>query len=159
MSKFGPPTVYFVFGVAKKADVNDNSFWWFFAAEMFTQCFCIYWDYRMDWGFFTGTTKETWWMRDQTIYSKKFYIFAIIYNFIGRFWWLIGIFTWKEPALVDSIGLLAFSAMIVEAVRRTFWSMIRVENEFFNNFEQYRDIMMIPPIKDENVPVVGDQAN
>jgi len=39
--------------------------------------------------------------------------------------------------------------MIVEAFRRTFWAMIRVENEFFNNFEQYRDIVMIPPLRDE----------
>jgi hypothetical protein len=40
--------------------------------------------------------------------------------------------------------------MIVEVIRRTFWAIIRVENEFFNNFEQYRDIVMIPPIKEDN---------
>ena len=41
--------------------------------------------------------------------------------------------------------------MMVEAIRRTLWSIIRVENEFHNNFEEYRDILMIPPIKeDEN---------
>jgi len=85
-------------------------------------------------------------------FSKPFYYSCMVVNLIFRFWWLLGIFTFNEPALVDSIGLIAFSAMFVEAIRRTFWAMIRVENEFFNNFEQYRDIMMIPPIKDESIP-------
>lgn len=64
MSKFGPPTVFFVFGVAKKVDTDDNSFWWFFLTEMITTLFCLYWDLRWDWGFFIGTTKETRFLRD-----------------------------------------------------------------------------------------------
>ena len=70
------------------------------------------------------------------------------FNTIFRFWWVIGIFSIKTNVFFDSIGILTFSAMIVEAMRRTFWAIIRVENEFFNNFEQYRDIVMIPPIKE-----------
>ena len=93
------------------------------------------------------------------IFSKKFYYTCIVLDTIFRFWWLLGIFTWYQPALVDSIGLLAFSGMFVEAIRRTFWAVIRVENEFFNNFEQYRDILMIPPIKDERIPAKGDKTD
>jgi len=155
MSKFGPPTVYFIFGVAKKADQGDKTFWYFFVAEMITTCFCIYWDFRWDWGFFTGTKKDNWYLRDQMMYPKYFYFTCVIFNLIFRFWWLIGCFTFEEAALVDSVGLIAFSAMFVEAIRRTFWAMIRVENEFFNNFEQYRDVMMIPPIKDDSIPSAG----
>ena len=33
-----------------------------------------------------------------------------------------------------------FSNMMAEAIRRTLWSLIRVENEFYNNFEAYRSI-------------------
>jgi len=34
--------------------------------------------------------------------------------------------------------------MLAEAIRRTIWALIRVENEFFNNFESYRSIITIP---------------
>jgi len=33
--------------------------------------------------------------------------------------------------------------------RRTVWVLIRLENEFFSNFEGFRDIVAIPPIKNE----------
>jgi len=45
---------------------------------------------------------------------------------------------------------MIFLGVMVEAVRRTIWAILRVENEFYNNFEQYRDILVIPPIKDED---------
>ena len=125
---------------------------------MITTLFCIYWDFRWDWGFFTGTKKETRFFRDEMKFSKTFYITCIIFNLIFRFWWFFGIFTFQESALIDSVGLIAFSAMFVEAVRRTFWAMIRVENEFFNNMEKYRDVMMIPPIKDDSIPSSGSEA-
>ena len=83
------------------------------------------------------------------IFPKKFYYTCMTFNFIFRFWWVIGIFSIHQNTFLDSIGLLTFSSMIVEAMRRTFWSILRVENEFFNNFEQYRDIVMIPPIRDD----------
>jgi len=40
-------------------------------------------------------------------------------------------------------------AMLAEAFRRAQWSLIRVENEFHNNFEQYRSIPQIPGLADE----------
>ena len=40
--------------------------------------------------------------------------------------------------------------MMAEAIRRSIWSILRVENEFFNNFEQFRDCIVIPPIKDDD---------
>ena len=38
------------------------------------------------------------------------------------------------------LDLMNFSNMMAEAIRRTLWSLIRVENEFYNNFEAYRSI-------------------
>jgi|APSaa5957512535_1039671.scaffolds.fasta_scaffold676158_1 hypothetical protein len=75
----------------------------------------------------------------------------MLFNTIFRFWWLTGIFTIKYADgayFMDSVGILTFMAAMVEIIRRTFWAVIRVENEFFNNFEQYRDIIMIPPIRE-----------
>ena len=43
-----------------------------------------------------------------------------------------------------------FISMMAEAIRRSVWALLRVENEFFNNFEQYRDVIVIQPIKDDN---------
>ena len=73
-------------------------------------------------------------------------------NFILRFWWLIGIFTIKftgPASLLESFNILTFLAAMAEATRRTQWAILRVENEFCNNFEQYRDVIIIPPIKDD----------
>lgn len=38
----------------------------------------------------------------------------------------------------------------MEAIRRTIWAIIRVENEFFNNYEEFRDHIAIPPIREED---------
>ena len=46
--------------------------------------------------------------------------------------------------------MLTFVSMMAEAIRRSIWSLLRVENEFFNNFEEYRDFIVIPPIKDDS---------
>jgi hypothetical protein len=40
-------------------------------------------------------------------------------------------------------------AIIAEAFRRAQWSLLRVENEFHNNFEAYRSIPQIPGLADE----------
>ena len=59
-----------------------------------------------------------------------------------------------DNEIVDNLELFVFGAMMVEAVRRTFWAIIRVENESFNNFEQYRTIVAIPPMS--NVKIKND---
>ena len=77
----------------------------------------------------------------------------MVINTIFRFWWVISLFTIKhttETEFLYVLDVLGFVSMMTEAVRRTIWSIIRVENEFFNNFEQYRDIVMIPPIRDDS---------
>lgn len=85
----------------------------------------------------------------------------MVLNTILRFWWLLAFFQIghrdEDGSHHDSfsektrnIELLIFLSMVAEAVRRSVWSCIRVENEFFNNFEAYRNILVIPPIKDDD---------
>ena len=38
--------------------------------------------------------------------------------------------------------------MFIEALRRTQWALIRIENENVNNFERYRNVLQIPEFKD-----------
>ena len=45
---------------------------------------------------------------------------------------------------------MALMGMLAEAIRRAVWAVLRVENEFFNNYEQYRDIIAIPPLEDDS---------
>ncbi len=86
-------------------------------------------------------------------YKPSFYYICIFLNTFFRFWWLIGAIglKFKGPAFfLQNFELLSLAGMMVEAIRRTLWSIIRVENEFFNNFENYRDIIAIPPVKEDN---------
>jgi len=124
---------------------------------MFTTLFCLYWDYNWDWGLFDRTLPGAPFLRDKLVFRPRTYYLAIVLNTIFRFWWLIMMYKikWGDKNLVaENVELLAFMGMAVEATRRTIWSILRVENEYFNNFENYRDYIAIPPIgkdKDENI--------
>ena len=72
----------------------------------------------------------------------------MVNNFFLRFFWLFGIHKWPyqhdEANVMNFLEIMAFINLFAEAIRRTIWSFIRVENEFFNNFENYRTIPQIP---------------
>lgn len=147
LSKFGPP-ITLLAGAVK--DITKSTFWFYFAAQLFTTLFCLYWDFRWDWGLFTSKTHRV--LRDESKYSPNFYYACMIGNTILRFWWLIAyaVITVEQSSLfLKSINIMLFLGMLLEAVRRTLWSLLRIENEFFNNFEEFRDIIIIPPINDE----------
>lgn len=115
------------------------------------------WDFRVDWGLF-GATKG-FLLRDPTKlkFKPSFYLTCIVLNIIFRFWWIIGIWLFSKFDCNDTLGcplvvnmeLQVMTGMVVEAVRRTFWAIIRIENEFFHNIENYREIIDVPPIKEE----------
>jgi hypothetical protein len=108
----------------------------------------------MDWGLFRSFKKEKFMLRDQIRFPKQFYYFAMVINFILRFFWLISIFSFKFEKeegvnFIRTWDILVFSQIIAEALRRTMWALLRVENEFFNNFENYKSISSIPDLIDE----------
>lgn len=75
----------------------------------------------------------------------------MFFNTIFRFWWLIGtidIKYSKTSVSTEYLEIMFFVGMMTEAFRRTFWALIRVENEQVNNYESYRDILAIPPISE-----------
>jgi hypothetical protein len=111
---------------------------------LFTTGFTLYWDYYWDWGFFRST-KVLLREKDKMVFTATFYYTAISINFAFRFWWLCAVFIGVDET---NIQVTLFIGMMVEALRRTLWSVIRIENEFFNNFEKYRDIIIIPPMQD-----------
>lgn len=115
---------------------------------VFATLYCAIWDYYMDWGLFRSRAKGTYGLRDQILYPAMFYYFAIVVNFILRFFWLLKIFTWsfesEKENFFERVEILTFATCLGEAMRRTMWALIRVENEFFNNYENYRSIPTIP---------------
>jgi hypothetical protein len=146
-SKMLPPIVYYA-GASNK--VGPNSFYLFMCMQIIQTTFCCYWDFRWDWGLFIGTKKNTKYLRDEMKFPPNFYYTCMALNLVFRFWWIFSIFTITfGVAMIDNMELLVFVSMLVEAFRRSFWAILRIENEFFNNFEQYRDIVIIPPIQEE----------
>ena len=107
----------------------------------------------MDWGLFRCFESNNYLLRKQIKYPARFYYTAMVTNFILRFWWIIGVFVYsfdtRAGKKIKDLEILLFLSIMAEAIRRTQWSLIRVENEFFNNYEAYRTIPTIPNLMEE----------
>jgi len=107
----------------------------------------------MDWGLFRSSAKGKYMLRKDLAYSPWFYYFAMVVNTLLRFFWVLGLVKWSfeddQKNIFDEIEILVISTIFAEALRRTQWSLLRVENEFYNNFEMYRTIPFIPNLMDE----------
>ena len=145
------PTVTLILGSSKTMDFS-TTYKFYFGSQVFTTLFCLYWDYKWDWGLFRGTRKDNWYLRDRMKFQPSFYITLMILNFLFRLWWIVPTLSLditNTLPVLSKFQILVFIGMLVEAVRRGLWSIVRVENEFYNNLEQYRTILTIPPIREE----------
>lgn len=109
LSKLLPLLAWYL-GSSKKID-EGKSFWGFVLAQVIGTCYCIYWDYRWDWGMFIGTKPSTKYLRDQTKFSPNFYYFCMAQNFFFRWWWIVDLFTFKfygDKLWYDTLYLMAF---------------------------------------------------
>jgi len=95
-------------------------------------------------------------LRELITFKPSFYYQAMVFNLITRFAWVLPMIHIRYFDNTSKLGLfgyahpLVFSLMLIEGVRRWVWAIIRVENESLNNFEEYRSINTIPPIKEES---------
>ena len=133
--------------------IGGDGFVFYIIFNMIATIYCLIWDYYMDWGLFRAKDsilRE----KNKMNFEPKFYYFAMVTNFFLRFFWLISIFKYPYESDKDShmnaFEVMACCAMLAEAIRRTIWSLIRIENEFHNNFEAYRSIPTIPKLKDDD---------
>ena len=130
---------------------------------MFGYAYKFVWDIYYDWGLFHGKTKKTRYLRDQTKYKPCFYYFSMVFNLIGLYSWAIVmlIASLIQPKIdektndypieyYNNLIWLTWLEFFIVVMRRTIWIIIRVESEFYNNYEQFRDIVTIPPIKFED---------
>lgn len=133
----------------------------YFLWKAIASVFKIFWDWYIDWGLFRGTRRDNRILRDQMKFSPKFYYCAMFFDVVGHLSWLYTAMAYERIALllaegeitnVDFFGrvsLILWGEMLLNFMRRTIWVLIRVENEFFTSYEDFRDIITIPPIKKE----------
>ena len=129
--------------------MNTYFFIWL-TFQLIATFYCLVWDYYMDWGLFRSWKAESFGLRPRLKYPQWFYYFAMFTNFLMRFYWVLAIwhFTFHDDNefVMNYFEVFPFMSLMIEAIRRTQWALIRVENEFFNNFEAYRTIPNIPDL-------------
>ena len=93
----------------------------------------------MDWGLFRTKEAGKYGLRKKLKFKPNFYYFAMGANFFLRFFWIFSIINWpyitNQSLFAHRFQTMSFLSMFAEGIRRTLWALIRVENEFYNNFE------------------------
>jgi hypothetical protein len=118
--------------------------------SLFSSTYKLIWDIKMDWGFLNKNAGENKYLREQIIYSKKFYYYiSIILNIIFRYIWMINIFLHFNSLFAEYSDLIGFIFAFIEIFRRFIWNYFRLENEHLNNcgeFRAVRDISIRPTL-------------
>jgi len=127
---------------------EEAMFYVWLGCKLISTIYSIFWDLKMDWGFFAATAGDNRFLRDELVYSSSgYYYFAIFEDLILRFSWAYQIL------LSDLLGLKEYNELfvsvfaILEVVRRFIWNFFRLENEHINNcgkFRAVRDISVAP---------------
>jgi len=104
-------------------------------------CYNLFWDIYLDWG--CGRQNNLhFFLREKLTYPQVSYYLAIAYDIIVRTTW-----TWNfihiKSSLSEWKNLLTCT---LEVIRRAVWALIRVENEYLSNPENYRTILAIPDL-------------
>lgn len=132
----------------------------FFLASLFSSCYTLTWDLKMDWGLLTFENSESPLLREETVYpAKAFYYFAMAENAVLRFAW-----TFKFACTVGGFmdgTILGCLLAVLEVFRRFVWNYFRLENEHLNNcgeFRATRDIS-IAPLEEDHQELLCDMMD
>jgi len=121
LSKFIAP-IFLLFYPESKNEGNDMLSYYVFI-RIFDTMFTLIWDFYMDWGLFRCFERESFALRPlkKMKFSKKFYYFAIVFNTILRFFWIIPIYkkSLVKQELLNKLEMVDWLSIIAEALRRT----------------------------------------
>ncbi|XP_053380259.1 xenotropic and polytropic retrovirus receptor 1-like [Mercenaria mercenaria] len=121
-------------------------FYLWIVSAVFSSCYTLTWDLKMDWGLLDSSAGENRFLREEIVYAyKAYYYFAIVEDFILRFIWSLTV-SIGEGLLVHS-EILRTLLVSLEIFRRFVWNFFRLENEHLNNCGQFRavrDISIAP---------------
>jgi hypothetical protein len=102
----------------------------------------IYWDIVVDWGLFDINYR---FLRKKLVFNEIYYYIAMIANvFLRVFWIIVFILKFYLPNQYMDNQLVLFLIAFLEIIRRFIWDILRVENEFLNNCENFRVTNEIP---------------
>ncbi|XP_001356122.3 xenotropic and polytropic retrovirus receptor 1 homolog [Drosophila pseudoobscura] len=117
--------------------------WLYISTALLTSVYSLGWDLLQDFGLFRIWKRENLFLRENLVFPKWFYYFAILENTLLRFVWIL------EIVLVhfDVLTVYHCKSLIIfcEITRRFVWNLLRLENEHLNNcgkFRATRDIFL-----------------
>lgn len=123
---------------------SPATFWRIMVASTsgITTIYSTYWDIVVDWGLLQKNSKNRW-LRDKLLIpNKAVYVVAIVLNILLRLVWMQLVLDFNLPFL-HRTAMVAVVACL-EILRRGIWNFFRLENEHFNNVENYRAFKSIP---------------
>jgi hypothetical protein len=134
---------------AKDNDLDDfRSIIWYLCYFV-SSLYSWFWDITMDWSLIDQESCAL--RRRRMLPLAWYYYVAAISDLVLRFIWVytlipMGCVGCRHSEIgftgLDQAALLL--ACIAEIVRRSVWSVFRLENEHINNTEEYRDVAYIP---------------
>lgn len=102
------------------------------------------WDVLVDWGLGEFHQVKYVFLRQKRLFdSPKFYYISIVFDFFGRFFWAVTMIPNTMFSQMESQFVVVISSS-VEIIRRSWWAVLRLENEMINNYEGYRNILKVP---------------
>ena len=147
---------------AKSFDYDQNKlenpflYIWILTA-LISSTYKVFWDLKMDWGFFQKNSGKNPFLREQIIYSRKsYYYMTIVQNILFRYIWMLNIFVHFNTLFGEYSDMVGFVFGFIEVFRRFIWNYFRLENEHLNNcggFRAVRDISIRP------TPINSDPSN
>ncbi|CAL6062748.1 EXS_family protein [Hexamita inflata] len=121
--------------------------------------FKVYWDNAEDWAFFTGgsgarkfSAQPHKWQNKLICRRPSFFpthtqVIAIIFNFIGRVFWIPC--TYLKTFSSQQFWWKTYAA-VLEITRRCLWNVLRTDNQQVTNCEEYSLTRYIPVLLSQN---------
>ncbi|OMJ88722.1 hypothetical protein SteCoe_9264 [Stentor coeruleus] len=122
---------------------GEHAFVWILMYLVCTE-YTSFLDVYQDWGLLRNS-RNGWILRPNIYFPKNFYYWVIFLNFLFRFGWTVSLLPAQafENQYLSSEFLMLIMC-IMEIIRRTLWSVLRIERERSENTEKYRKIDYIP---------------
>lgn len=130
---------------------NVYFYLWIIAA-VFSTCYTLTWDIKMDWGLLDSNAGDNRFLREETVYAfRGYYYFAMVEDLFLRFTWSLSV-SIGEGLVIHSEVLRTLLASL-EIFRRFVWNFFRLENEHLNNCGQFRAVrdISIAPIESSDL--------
>jgi len=130
----------------EKASDREGFFYAWCCSKTVSTFYTIFWDLKMDWGFFSKEDGGNKYLREELVYPNTWvYYWAMVQDVVLRFLWTLGLVLkksfWVPGEAVDCV------LQVLEVFRRFVWNFFRLENEHLNNCGQFRvvrDISIAP---------------